>query len=258
MDHDAERDARALRVDDCWNRIGSRGDRSCPRLVEHRRCVSCPVFEQAAARLLERSESEFDAFTRTNAHPDASASPNANTRARDNEGRSTALPANPPPSARTSPGAPASHAALVFRVAEEWLALPAAALSHVEEPRPVHPLPHRRNPVVLGLVNVRGTLTVAASLAGMLEIERSSAASQTARNGCARMLVVRHGGESAALPVDEVEGLLRYGASDLMPVPATVALAAASHARGVIAWRNTTVGLLDTDRIFASLRQHMR
>jgi chemotaxis-related protein WspD len=147
----------------------------------------------------------------------------------------------------------------VFRVAEEWLALPAASLSHVEAPRPVHPLPHRQNSVVLGLVNVRGTLTVAASLAGMLELDRPSPAlPASSKRGCERMLVARHGSESAALPVDEVEGLFRYGASELMPVPATVALAATSHARGVFAWRNTTVGLLDTDRMFASLRQNLR
>lgn len=40
--------------DDCWNRIGVRGDNSCERLAQYVRCLNCPVFEQAAARMLDR------------------------------------------------------------------------------------------------------------------------------------------------------------------------------------------------------------
>ena len=45
---------RTVTFDDCWNRIGVRGDSSCERLVEYVRCLNCPVFEAAAAKLLER------------------------------------------------------------------------------------------------------------------------------------------------------------------------------------------------------------
>ncbi len=36
-------------VDDCWNRIGVRGDRSCPKLAEHIHCRNCPVHAAAAS-----------------------------------------------------------------------------------------------------------------------------------------------------------------------------------------------------------------
>jgi chemotaxis-related protein WspD len=58
--------------------------------------------------------------------------------------------------------------------------------------------------------------------------------------------------------VDEVEGVLRFAATALMPVPTTLAHATASHARGVLAWRDTTIGLLDTDRVFDSLAGSLR
>ena len=41
-------------VDDCWNRIGIRGDQSCPKLPEYVHCRNCPVYASAARRLLDR------------------------------------------------------------------------------------------------------------------------------------------------------------------------------------------------------------
>lgn len=72
------------------------------------------------------------------------------------------------------------------------------------------------------------------------------------------MLVAAHRGEPAAFPVDEVEGMLRFPASALLPVPSTLTHATALHARGVLAWRETTIGLLDADRLFDSIARSLR
>ena len=222
-----DRDGNATLVDDCWNRIGTRGDSSCPQLAEHMRCVECPVFEQAAAMLLERMSGDVDE-------------------------RGEQVPS------ATAPHTAATQTAFVFRVGQEWLALPAASIDRIGEVRPIHSLPHRRDPVVLGLVNVRGALTIAASLTALLNLSSASAARYESRNPYARLLVATHRGEPAAFPVDEAQGIIRFCASDLMPVPATLAQAAASHARGVLAWRDTTIGLLDVDRVFDSLAGRLR
>ena len=37
----------------CWNRIGVRGDRSCPELAKHTHCRNCPVFAAAGRRFLD-------------------------------------------------------------------------------------------------------------------------------------------------------------------------------------------------------------
>src|SRR3954452_14734555 len=39
---------------DCWNRIGVRGDKSCPELARHSHCRNCPTYSAAAATLLDR------------------------------------------------------------------------------------------------------------------------------------------------------------------------------------------------------------
>jgi chemotaxis-related protein WspD len=234
------------RIDDCWNRIGTRGDGSCPKLAEHSRCLNCPVFEDAAARLLDRPVGDMELGQ------SAASVPNALSR----EPASAAL--NEPVAVETSANSGATQSALVFRIAEEWLGLPTAALRQVDDMRPIHSLPHRRNRVVLGLVNIRGALTVAASLGELLHLDRTVSGKYESSNGYARMLVAAHRGEPVAFPVDEVEGVVRFPANSLLPVPTTLAHASASHARGVLAWRDRTIGLLDTDRVFESLARSLR
>jgi len=46
--------ADAQAIDDCWNRIGIHGDKSCPLLAEHIHCRNCSVYSAAATRLLDR------------------------------------------------------------------------------------------------------------------------------------------------------------------------------------------------------------
>ncbi len=223
MQHLVEPPGAASPVDDCWNRIGTRGDRSCPRLAQHLRCLNCPVFAQAAAVLLDRP---FD--------PAETALPITGAQAAPNE------------------HAPA-ESAVVFRIAGEWLALPTGALRHADELRRIHSLPHRRGRVVLGVVNVRGVLTLAASLAELLHIEQPRDEAPAPHGRAARMLVAAWQGEPVALPVDEVEGVVRYDLPELLPVPATLARATAQHTRGVLPWRGRAVGVLDAGALFESL-----
>ncbi|WYX25703.1 hypothetical protein WJ969_08370 [Achromobacter xylosoxidans] len=46
--------ARLAEVDDCWNRIGIRGDKRCERLAGYVHCRNCPVYADAAKRILDR------------------------------------------------------------------------------------------------------------------------------------------------------------------------------------------------------------
>jgi chemotaxis-related protein WspD len=240
-------------VDNCWNRIGTRGDGSCPKLAEHSRCLNCPVFEDAAARLLDRPLSDAEVEQGAAAAPLAPSRDEA-ARARHAVDPAAAVAAAPGSMATSA----ATQSALVFRIADEWLGLPTAALRQVDDIRPIHSLPHRRDRVVLGLVNIRGALTVAASLGELLHLDRTAGSKYASRSSYARMLVAAHRGEPVAFPVDEVEGVVRFAASSLMPVPTTLAHASASHARGVLAWRERTIGLLDTDRVFESLARSLR
>lgn len=242
----------------CWRRIGSRGgDRSCDALATYERCEHCPVLRDAATAMLDRNPPEHagsNPAAQSPSPPAGWASPPAGT-SRGN--------------ARTVPGPDAARRAriFVFRLGDaaqaEWLALPAESVVRVEASRPIHTLPHRDRAVVLGLVSVRGRLTVAASLPGLLGLPRPAQATEMAAREApgasrARLLVCAAGGETAAFPIDEADGLLDYEPSAVLPVPATLARAAASHLTGLLATHERTIGLVSAERVFESLRRHLR
>lgn len=230
----AATDDSTLDVDDCWNRIGTRGDRSCERLNDCLRCLNCPVYASHAAKLLERP---LDVAEMTDVTRRMSAFGTA--QAGDDDGDTR-------------------HAALAFRVADEWLALPIGVLREIAGTRPIHSLPHRRNSAVRGVVNIRGTLRIAISIGALLGLDAGKAGSGSDDGRFTRLLVAAHQGEPVVFPVDEVEGVLRFGASDWVPVPATVGRASAGLSRGVLAWRGKSVGLLDDDRLFDAVTRSMR
>ncbi|WP_205985674.1 chemotaxis protein CheW [Paraburkholderia sp. Ac-20340] len=236
-DHDLLHDATAsdaAPLDECWKRIGVLGDGTCERLEQYVRCLNCPVFERAAARMLDRPAQ-----------------------------RETGTPIAQQPVTQTNAVLSRRAGSLVFRVGAEWLALPASALRYVGESRPIHTLPHRRSAAVLGVVNVRGVLTLAASLAELLHIEAAASGASGANNAGARiatprLLVTEWDGEMTAFPVDDVEGVAYFNADELLPAPATLAHAAGRHVRGVFAWRGRSVGVLEPDALFGALTRSLR
>ena len=221
-------------VDDCWRRIGVLGDGSCALLAEHIHCRNCPTYSRAALTLLDNLPTGEVSL------PDGHAV-HANATAR----------------------GPATSC-LVFRIGDEWLALPAGALALVTAPCPVHSLPHRRHAAVLGLASVRGNLLVFISLARLLgQDPAAGAASNIASNAKgsaghgARLLVLGQGRTAIALPVDEVTGIERIAEADLQPLPTTLSRASAHYTRALLTSGQRTVGLLDPALLLQALKRSL-
>jgi chemotaxis-related protein WspD len=212
---------RRYTINDCWNKIGVRGDRSCVELEQYVHCRNCPVYSAAALTLLDR-EHPPEHLAEWTAHF----------------------------AGRKKLEEPDTHSAIIFRIASEWFALPTAALDEVAEPHTIHSLPHLRSSVVLGLVNVRGELLICVSLAKMLRLgETTSVDAERKRFNTKRLVVIRHNGGRVAFPTDEVQSIHRYHPRDLRSVPATIAKAANAYINALLPLRDTTVGCLD-DRLF--------
>jgi len=211
-------------VNDCWKRIGVWGDRSCPELKTQLHCRNCPVYSAGASRLLdsEVSEAYLAAHTRHYAEPKR-------------ESRHGA------------------RSAVVFRLAGEWFALATAVFREVAPLRPVHSLPHRRDRIVSGLVNIRGELVVCVSLAVTLGL----APGAVGRGRTARLAVVSREGDRFVFAADEIVGLHRFDDSDLGSVPATLSHAQATYTRGMLAWRQHPVGVLDDQLLFYTLSRNL-
>ena len=218
----------AATINDCWNKIGVRGDASCPELKQYGHCRNCPVFATAALTLLDRElpagyAEEWMGYI-------------AQKRGSGKRGE--------------------RQTAILFRIGAEWFALPTSVVDEVAELRGVHTLPHRRGGMLLGLVNVQGELIVCVSLARMLGLEDAfgSVIVRDAKQP-GRLLIVRSEAGRIAFPVAEVERTQRYHPSDLKSVPATLARAATNYTKGILAWRERQVGCLDGQMIVAAMNR---
>lgn len=216
--------------DDCWNRIGIHGDRTCPELAAVVHCHHCPVFAAAGRRFLDAP-----------APPDYAAE----------WARRLAVPAG---------GEPADLlGALLFRLGDEWLALEVGLVVEVTATRPAHRIPQRGG-AIAGLVNIRGELHLCAHLDAVLGVRGEAPAARPRpeappRPGrAARLLVIRCGGEGWAFAVDEVDGVHRLPRHEMADAPATLSRSLARLVRGVFGHGGRSVGLLDGDRLFQTLR----
>jgi chemotaxis-related protein WspD len=202
-------------VNDCWNRIGVRGDKSCPELVRHIHCRNCPVYRAAGRALLDAAPPEGHSAFWTAQFAEAAVEVE-----------------------------PDAHSVMIFRVGVEWFGVPTRLCVEVTGPRSIHSLPHRR----------RGALLVCVSLAAILHLVQDGPSSQSQQGGAQQRLLVIGWEEGAvAMPVDEVHGVTRFREQDMRPVPATVARAQATYTRGVLPPSGRSAGLLDTDLLYHTI-----
>jgi chemotaxis-related protein WspD len=152
---------------------------------------------------------------------------------------------------------------VVFRLHDEYLAVPTRCLVEVTLPQPIHAIPHRTSDVVLGLVNIRGQLRICFSAHGLLGVAFAAANRQTHDTGVSsaaphrtpleRMLILHERSEHWVFPVEEVLGVHRLPSQELRPVPSTFGKAGA-FSQAVFAWEGHTVGYLDETRFVSALR----
>ncbi|HYM48875.1 MAG TPA: chemotaxis protein CheW [Burkholderiaceae bacterium] len=216
-------------LNDCWNRIGVRGDGSCPELQQYVHCRNCPVFSAAAAELLngELPAEHVSEWTHYFAQP----------RAVDQVG---------------------TQSVVIFRVGLEWLGLPTSLFKAVVECRAIHALPHQRSNMILGMAAVRGELLVCVSLEHALGLERVTEQKRDKRRIVPpRLLVLAHEGHRIAFPVDEVHGTHRFHPQQLAPVPATVAKATVTYTKAILPWQQKSVGMLDEQLLFYTLNRSL-
>lgn len=209
----------------CWNTIGVRGDRSCPKLVELGHCRDCATYTQEGRALLNREA------------PQEYLEEWVAVLAREREVVSRD-----------------EKSAQVFRLISEWLALPAHCWMEVIEVRPVRHIPHRSSQVLLGLVSVRGENHLCVSLSNLLGIEKSETPETTgSRKTSLRFCVVRKDNISWVFPADEMYGLVSFKEKDVEAVPSTVAKSFQKFTRGLLNVNGKKIGLLDETRLFDGL-----
>jgi len=139
---------------------------------------------------------------------------------------------------------------VIFRLAQEWLALPTLVLVEVTNQRPFHKIPHLNYPAFLGTVNFRGQLWMGVDMHRFLDIEIEPGAKP---NG--RMLAMEQGNKRWIFPVDEVYGVHHFDRQSLNNVPITVTKSLVNYFQGVFSWNGKNVAYLDAYLLFRSLER---
>lgn len=213
---------------DCWQHIGVWGNGSCGELAAHLHCRNCPTYAAAAMRLLD-ARSPADYRQEWTAHL-----------------------------AERTAVADAGQPFLVFRIGDEWLALNISTMEEVGETRPIHTLPHRREGVLLGVINVRGELLACVSVGRLLGIAKGvGTGAALPEKSAGRMLVVSHAGERFAFPVTEVRGVQHLALPAEPPPPALDDQVMGAAGRSRVEWRGRSVCCLDEDKLFAALNRSL-
>ncbi|MBI1182336.1 MAG: hypothetical protein GC201_17480 [Alphaproteobacteria bacterium] len=211
-------------MDACWQSIGIQGDRSCRELRAHIHCRNCPTFKDAARAFLDRSpEADYiDEVTGLNT--------NMSGGGQAGEG-----------------GAPV----MIFRLGEEWHALPVRVIDHIHPPSPVRKVPHRLKAGFRGLAAIDGQIELCMSLHAVLDIESNAGERNDASR---RWLMLKMGGERWIAPVDEVKGVARVHRAQLQPLAATLERSPDPACTGVFQSDGLRVSLLAPDPLLRRFR----
>lgn len=225
------KDATDIVIDDCWNRIGVWGKVKprCEKLDRVIHCINCKVYSGAGRLLLDRSaDGEYIANWSKQIK-------NKKNVRHEND-----------------------VSVVVFRIAEEWLALSARLFQEVVDMRVVHRIPHSKTAVLRGLINIRGELQLCISLGQLLGIEKRSRNNKVANSASgtgARMVVIAGDDDRYVFPVSEVQGIYRYAPSELQLVPMTAGQSTSNYLAGVLDLDGKHVGCIDEGLMFSALRR---
>ena len=211
-------------IDDCWNRIGIYGDKSCPLLEQHIHCRNCAVYSSAATRLLDRYsfEQEHQELYAPQAHEEKVA----------------------------------TCSLVIFRLGDEWLGLATRCLDEVAQMQSIHSLPHQRSRALRGVANVRGTLVPCLSLVELLGLDPSVPGATSLRIMPRMLIVAAHGG-AVVLPVDEVDGIHNIAEHELKAASSSGEHASAKYTRGVLQWKTRSLRLLDEEQLLSAITRSL-
>jgi chemotaxis-related protein WspD len=223
-------------LNDCWNRVGVFGDRTCQELLQSVHCRNCQVYSAAGRSLLERLPpgDYLQEWTAVLAETKRGA-------------ESSTLSAD-----GTVVRSDQSLSVMIFRLSSELFALPVGVFLEVSSPFVVHSVPRRSNTLFLGMVNIRGEIMLAASLTTLLGLA-TTRTSGSSHQGVGRMAVAGTPEGKWVFPIDEIYGIYLFNRDDVKSPSVVISHADESYTRGVFQWQNRSVALLDPDRIFSAL-----
>ena len=215
---------------DCWNTIGVWGHEKprCPELDHLTHCTNCPVYSAAGRQLLNRplDDEYLDEWRRILSQP-------VNTRDED------------------------STSALIFRLGDEWFGINTSIVREITYCSKHHSLPHRKNPVLRGIVSVRGDILLCVSLGYLFGLHKSMKQHEEHVHIHERYVVISDDEDTYTFPASEIRHIAHYNENTLESTPSTLNSDASSYIRGIFQYQDANVGLIDHTLLFHSLHRNI-
>ncbi|MCI0507919.1 MAG: chemotaxis protein CheW [Gammaproteobacteria bacterium] len=207
----------------CWSTIGVWGNRAqrCEKLKDVIHCRNCSTYWDAGRQVLEKRipDGYIEQWTRV-------------------------ISANPEPVSKTS------RSIIYFRIGEEWFSLSTRNFIEVSQLKSVHNIPHRSRNLIIGVINIGGSVRLCFSLGFLLGVTQTDEHKRVGPRGIyKRYLVVQIDKKDYVFPVDEVGGVHRYDPEDLIQVPATVEAEKAQLLLGILDIDGKNVACIDAYRL---------
>ena len=226
-DNNMPNDISQIEIDDCWNKIGVWSDKKtlCPKLEDVIHCRNCEVYSAAGRTVLERKLPED--------YEENWAEVYAGNKKEKISG---------------------AESITIFRLGNEWLALPTNIIEEVSDVSVIHSIPHQRTTVLKGLMNLRGQMSICVSLGQLLEIEKYNKDNDDIRNRTyERIIAINHNKSSFVFLVSEVKSTYRLRPGELKEPHSTLSHAKGTFTKGILSWENKDVAYLDTELLFYTL-----
>jgi chemotaxis-related protein WspD len=141
---------------------------------------------------------------------------------------------------------------LITRIGDEWLGFDARFADRVHEPAIIRRVPHRNSEHLAGVAAVDGEIVPAARLDLLLDLVRDTSPAEP------RFVVVGPPDRRWAIPVDEVEGMVRVPRAMIIDPPTTISASLHRHTVGLISLDDRLAALLDSARLLDLLDRGLR
>ncbi len=208
------------KITNCWSRIGvwRQDEEVCPKLAEVIHCRNCTTYIDAGLILLDRElpDNYAEDYLKTS---------QINTQQDDDNATSC----------------------LIFRVNNEWYALKASVLSEISEITVRHSIPHNRNSIMDGLVNIRGEMEICISFPNLTGNAKNDISAKGSNK--ARIIIIKLVSGKYAFQVDEVMGIMKINDHTIKQPPASLSKSNSVLCQGIFDYNQENIGLVDELRM---------
>lgn len=203
-----------LNIVDCWNQTGvwRKNEEICPRLASVIHCRNCDTYIKSGLTLLDRGL------------PNGYTTENTAIYKREKIGQSEKL-----------------FSCIIFRTGAEWYAIKSSILSEICETSEVHSIPHNRQEIIAGLVNIRGEIEICVSFNALCATQNSPKASRNK----SRMIILNLDSGKYAYQADEVLGIYKIQESAIQHTPSSISATGTHLIEGVFDFKDTHIGLIN-------------